>query len=309
MLTIGEYVRVEQWIYRNARPLDLARWRYHFEGGASEEVVKAMEAYQNEDGGFGHGLEADCWNPHSSAMQTWWAIQLLREIELPKGHPLIDRILCYLSSGHNFVQRRWLNTVPENNAYPGAPWWLYSEESLGNRSYNPTVALAGFILKYEDTDTALYELAISLVKEAAEFLVVSDALIEMHELACFGELAEYLRELSMENLVDYEAYCQKLNHQVFETIEHDSSQWTSAYCCRPSHFVRSPESLFYAKNKKAVHEELDLITTSMNDEGVWDVTWQWGSYDKEFAISARWWQSNIVIQNIRMLNAFDRLND
>lgn len=307
MLSVEHYKKIQQWIYRNARPLDLARWRYHFEDGPFEDVVTALEAYQNEDGGFGHGLEADCWNPNSAPMQTWWAIQFLREIDVPKDHPMIHRILSYLASGHNFVEGRWLNTTPENNDYPGAPWWRYSEESPGNRGYNPTVALAGFILKYDDQGTTLYHLALSLVKEAVTFLLTTDTLIEMHELACFGELAIYLVEESVINDADFDAYCQKLNQQVYETIEHDSSQWAMTYCCKPSHYIRQPKSLFYEKNQEAVHQELELIVDSVNDDGVWDVTWQWGSYEKEFAISARWWQSNIIIQNVGMLKAFGKL--
>ena len=36
-------------IYRNARPLDLARWQYHFEGGRKEAVLDALLA---EEAGF-----------------------------------------------------------------------------------------------------------------------------------------------------------------------------------------------------------------------------------------------------------------
>lgn len=49
-----------KFMYRNARPVDLARWQYHFENGSKENVVKILAEYQNEDGGFGHGLEEDC---------------------------------------------------------------------------------------------------------------------------------------------------------------------------------------------------------------------------------------------------------
>ncbi len=53
-------------IYKNARPLDVARWNYLFENGDSTEVMKYLLSYQNEDGGFGHALEPDCWNEKST---------------------------------------------------------------------------------------------------------------------------------------------------------------------------------------------------------------------------------------------------
>ena len=60
------YQKARKFIYHNARPLDIARWQYHFEGGTKEAALTALAAYQNEDGGFGHALEPDCWNPNSA---------------------------------------------------------------------------------------------------------------------------------------------------------------------------------------------------------------------------------------------------
>lgn len=53
------FEKARKFIYKNARPLDLARWQYHFENGSREAVLQALQVYQNEDGGYGHGLEPD----------------------------------------------------------------------------------------------------------------------------------------------------------------------------------------------------------------------------------------------------------
>lgn len=76
------FQNARKFIYRNARPLDLARWQYHFENGSAEAVINALSYYQNDDGGFGYALEADAWNPNSSPIQTWTATEILREINL-----------------------------------------------------------------------------------------------------------------------------------------------------------------------------------------------------------------------------------
>lgn len=92
--------KAKSFIYRNARPLDLARWQYHFENGSPEAVLKALAAYQNEDGGFGHALEADSFNPNSCPIQTWAATEILREVGLTdRKNPIIQNILRYLESG------------------------------------------------------------------------------------------------------------------------------------------------------------------------------------------------------------------
>ena len=72
--------KAREFIYRNARPLDLARWNYLFENGNKENVLRILASYQNEDGGFGHGLEPDCWNPNSSPVQTWVATEIIKEV-------------------------------------------------------------------------------------------------------------------------------------------------------------------------------------------------------------------------------------
>lgn len=96
--------KAKTFIYRNARPLDFVRWQYHFESGSKEAVLTALAVYQNKDGGYGHALEPDAWNPNSAPMQTWTATEILREIDFTDAtHPIIQGILCYLASGQEFT--------------------------------------------------------------------------------------------------------------------------------------------------------------------------------------------------------------
>ena len=137
------FKKAKEFIYRNARPLDLARWQYHFENGSREPVLKALSYYQNEDGGFGHALEADAWNPNSSPIQTWCAIEILREINFTDAeHPMMQGVLTYLASGKDFEGKFWYNTVKSNNDYPHAPWWHTESESTCHTDYNPTAYFA-----------------------------------------------------------------------------------------------------------------------------------------------------------------------
>ena len=74
------FEKARKFIYKNARPVDLARWQYHFENGSREAVLQALQVYQNEDGGYGHGLEPDHWNPNSTPIAVWEACRILREL-------------------------------------------------------------------------------------------------------------------------------------------------------------------------------------------------------------------------------------
>ena len=73
-------------VYRNARPLDLARWHFHFERGGPTHRLPVLGAYQTGDGGYAHALERDSWNPASAPIQTWAATEVLREIGFTSGN-------------------------------------------------------------------------------------------------------------------------------------------------------------------------------------------------------------------------------
>ena len=306
MLTKNQYEKVKSWIYRNARPLDMARWNYHFEGGTAEDVIRILEFFQNKDGGFGHALEADCWNPNSSPLQTWCATQLLKEINLRDlSHPMIKSIMKYLSSGDGMAADRWQFSVPSNNDHPRAPWWSYSEADE-NPDYNPSAALAGFMIKHGEEGSNELKMGLDIAGEATEAFMNRTEQTEMHELRCFIELYEYLVELDIDSVVDVVAFRNKLINQVNNTIEKDSSKWATEYCCKPSHLFRKPDSIFYKGNEKIIEEELRFIIDSLSDEGSWAVTWEWGDYESEFAVSRRWWQAGIGIQNLILLRDFGR---
>lgn len=59
MMSTQAIEEIRRWMYRNARPIELAQWQYHFENGSSQNVLYALSAFQNEDGGFGHALDCD----------------------------------------------------------------------------------------------------------------------------------------------------------------------------------------------------------------------------------------------------------
>ena len=57
--------RAAEFISVNARPLERARFDYHFASGPISDVLTQLEAFQNNDGGFGHGIEPDLRMPLS----------------------------------------------------------------------------------------------------------------------------------------------------------------------------------------------------------------------------------------------------
>ncbi|MCR3905876.1 MAG: hypothetical protein NUK62_02435, partial [Tenericutes bacterium] len=66
MLEVKEIQKMLNMIYHYGRPLEEARVKHLFFEGPANDVLKELSRFQNPDGGFGHGLEPDLWNPNSS---------------------------------------------------------------------------------------------------------------------------------------------------------------------------------------------------------------------------------------------------
>lgn len=297
-----------KWMLRNARPLDIARWKYHFEGGGKENVLDALRAYQNSDGGFGHGLEADCMNPESAPIQTWYATEILREIDfVDSNSEIIKGILKYFESGKDYKDGYWLAEIPSNNAYPHAPWWSYSDDVMEEWGYNPTIALVGFILKFKDVDTELYRLADQIALKAVDDFFGKRTINDQHEISCFIRFCNYCREVGVTEKYNISEMEGNLREIVAELMCKDTEKWKTDYVSLPSNYVDSPQSIFYEDIKQLADYQNDFILESMNENGSFNINWTWGSYPEEWPISKNWWKANQCIVNMKYLKAFGRL--
>ena len=297
-----QYESARRFIYQNARPLDLARWKYHFENGGKEDVFTALTAYQNADGGFGSALEPDCWNPNSAPVQTWVAMELLKELDVAdSAHPIVQGILRYLSGAQDFDGHTWANVVPSNNAYPHAPWWHY--EPGPALTYNPTASLIGFLLKFADKDSPLYRTACALAREAYDYFKAHFPLDAMHVVANFVELYEYLKESDAPELIDMTEFSALLHRQIQAVLTMDTAKWRTEYVCKPSLFIRSKASEFYLPNEAICDYECRFIEDTQEPDGTWNITWAWPDYPAEWSVSKNWWKSDLILKNLCFLRA------
>ncbi len=306
MLTGNDVLKIRHFVYRNARPIDLYRWQHHMENTSAQQIYQALSAYQNPDGGFGHALEADAWNPHSTPIQTSTAAHILWDNGLlEKNHPLVWGILQYLDSGKDMAEHRWLNIVPSNNDYPHAPWWEMESVSTSHSEFNPTAILAGAGLYFAPERSSLFVRCKKIAGELiAAFLSAPE--ISMHSLLCVESLMNWIKKAGLISMFPMEDLEAQVLVQENRLMQSDKDKW-DGYACRPSEFIHTPQHPLYAQNKELVERELDWLEEKRNADGVWEITWSWAGYDKAFAISENWWKVDIAIRNMRYLKAFGRL--
>jgi len=161
-LSNAVYQRLRRYVFLYARHLDVARWRYHFEGGSAEEVAEALAFYQNEDGGFGHGIELDCQNPCSQPVQFFWgAAEALAEIGYhTPDNPMMKKFMQYMEYCPDITEHGIRSVIPSNNAYPCNFWYLY-EPKTAERNINSGI---GFIFEQFARDSEIYKKALRIAE-------------------------------------------------------------------------------------------------------------------------------------------------
>lgn len=295
------YNKARKWICHNARQIDWARFQYLFENGSREAVLSALIEYQNDDGGFGHALEADAFNPLSSPIQTWTAIEILHEICFEEDHPIIQGILRYLESGKDFNGKCWLNTVPSNNDYPHAPWWTYNAQSYDTITYNPTAALAGFVLRFADKSSAIYKKCYDIVKDAIIYLRDTNKCDEMHILACYVRMTQYCRKAGLADELSIDEVEKILLQRIHKVITWDKDSWPVSYACKPSNFFMDKDNFVYQSLKELADYECDFIKNTQKQDGTWSINWKWEDDLEQWYIAENWWKAHLIIMNLRFL--------
>ena len=289
------FERARGFIYRNARPIDLARWKLHFEGGDPGEILTCLAAYQNPDGGFGHGLECDALNPESSPMQTWSATTYLRLIDMyDPANPIVAGLLNYLTRGRDFDGHRWAYSVASNNDHPHAPWWHYTEPRY---DYNPTAALAGYMLRASEQGSEANELARRIAREAFDWAMSRELPPEMHLLPGLRTLCWDVLAVCPE-LFDAGALLARIEKRMVELVEEDADKWDSEYCATPSTFIMGPQDPLLVPLGALAMREADWLLSKQENDGAWPITWSWGEESAAFHLSANYWRGGLIFKNL-----------
>ena len=289
------YENARRFVYQNARPLDFARWKLYFENGPREAVWDALAAYQNQDGGFGYGLEVDCLCPVSTPIQTWQATMTLRETGLfDRNHPIVRGIISYLTSGAAFDGHFWSAVVPEGNDYPHAPWWSY--DANAQPTYNPTASLAGFLLRVSEKGDAAYEMGARIAREALEFYSANPIDVEMHLLPCLRTMCADILAAAPE-IGGADELLARVEQSIIECVKRDAPLLGKEYGAMALNYIMGPNDPLAAPLAGNAANEAQLLLRTQQPDGAWPLMWQWGMYPEAFAVATNCWQSALIIGN------------
>lgn len=286
----------KEFVKTHARPIDLAVYRYFFEHGSNKDVVKELEQYQNEDSGFGHGLEADYLNPNSSPIAVNDAIITLYKVgALKKDLKMCHDIVRYLNSHDSFDEekRRWLFAIDSNKDYPHAIWWEKNETD-GIHGFNPTMSLAAFMLCYGDRPD-YYE---SILLEGIEYLKQTvdwgaDA------LKCYLLAYSLLKDNSIDCAIHMEDFKALLSMKIFDAICKDTDKYGVEYVAMPSDLFAGCYTDFITPEiQPLIDSEKEILNKLQKEDGGFDISWQWYTPYPEFEDARKHWRPRLTIEKL-----------
>ena len=286
----------KQFVSKNARPLELAVYKYFFEDESNQTAIDELSKFQNDDGGFGNALEPDFFNPNSSPIATNDAIITLYRVNaLNRDYDIIKRIVRYLESHDSFDEDKncWLFAIDSNKDYPHAIWWEKKDDGIS--SFNPSISLAAFMVCYSNR-IPLYE---GIVKDGFEYLENTEK-VSGDDLKCFLLAYELLRMNKINDVVDLNLFKDLLCNAVNSTICKDVEKYGVEYVPMPSSiFAGIYLELITPEIKPLIIAEKDVLGKLQMEDGSFDITWKWYTpYPNEYEQARAWWRPRITIDKL-----------
>lgn len=296
----------KNFICETARPFEKAVYDVLYNHHSVDCALDELKKYQNEDGGFGHALEADNWNPNSNPIATNDAIiWLYRMNAIEVAKDMVNGIIKYLESQDSFDEneKKWLFSIDSNKDYPHAIWW--EKNGSGIEGYNPTVSLAAFMICYGKREP-LYE---EILREAVSYLKNAN---EMggDSLKCYLLAYELLKNNDITDIIDLKMLKELLSDWIGKTICPDTEKYGVEYVTAPSDIFSGCYLEFVSDDvKPLIQAELDIIGNMQKDDGGFDISWHWYTPYEEFNQARVWWRPRVTLEKLLFVQSMKKGED
>jgi len=292
--------QAETFLQTQARPLEQALFTTFLHGAPEEWALSELAAFQNSDGGFGHGLEPDLQISGSSILATTVALQHLRALHVDNAHPLVLGAIRYLLDTYDSKARAWPFVPPQVDDAPHAPWWQYNTD-LSQYLANPRAEIVGYLFDYPDLVPV--EIREKLLTAVINYLEELDRELRMHEILC------YVRLVETDNLPDKgrQRLLALLEPIVSFGVETDPAAW-DGYGLKPLWVAPAPSSLFAKQLHDDINTNLDYEIERQQKDGSWAPNWSWGdAYPEAWLHAKRAWQGVLTVNTAKSLFAYGRV--
>ncbi|KQC12855.1 MAG: hypothetical protein APR63_01865 [Desulfuromonas sp. SDB] len=288
-----------QYIKGNCEDLYKCLFRYYFFNGSSSNVLEELKKYQNEDGGFGHGLEPDFLLPLSSPMSTTIAFQILNDLEVGDSE-IIEKAVNYLDKSFDENRPGWWSVPQEVNDYPHAPWWNYDLNEkctvIDHSWGNPSAEILGILFKYRKYKVLNLE---KILDFAVEYLLNIKKFKSEHELYCYIRMYPQISHQGQLKIR------KKISEGIKQLICLDPEKWNN-YVPRPFDFIQSKIHPLFSEIEDFVDLNCNYLVDK-NEDGIWQPNWKWNTYENDWKKSKKNWTAILTIKYYQILAEFRRI--
>lgn len=301
-LSSAAYARAREFLRTRARAIDFRRFEFRFEGGSADDVLEALCAFRNDDGGFGRAFEPDCRYMGSWPVATAAALAILHELGVEAGCGHVRGPLIYLRETYNAEHALWPFTLPGMNRVPHAPWWQNNGDPDlhdGFALVNPLFAVVGCLHAYRDSVPADFLAEVTAVAMAR--IAEQPVAMEKHIVRDALFMQRYLPEPEREAVIG------KLRAAAAATVERDPAQWTS-YGAAPLWFAPTPDSPLAEVMGEDLDAHLDYEIDRQDTDGSWKPLWNWGEqYPNDWELAKGEWAGVLTLEMLTCLRAYGRI--
>ncbi|MEW9500887.1 hypothetical protein [Jeotgalibacillus marinus] len=290
-LSTKQITAIHLFLQRDAREVDRAFHLYRQGEGSYEEVIQALQAFQNQDGGFGRALEPDSRLLDSSVLNTTVALQYLVQLPVRGDHPMVKKALDYLSLQFDSVHKKWPIVPVTINNVPRAPWWNVNEET-GETGFektpgNPAAEIVGYFHFYRDyvPQDLIEKSQLMVMKRWDE---MTDW--ETHEVQCYYRLAELTDDNEIKQRI-----IEKMKQNLDNIFTLTPEQWLG-YGLQPVAIINQTSSPLYNELEEIVEENAYWLAEQLTKDGYWEPSWEWGQYPLEWEQAKKEWRSFLTVK-------------
>ncbi len=286
--------RAADFILEFGTNLQRERLLYHFPVNPAQNtnanVLAALSHYQNDDGGFGHGLEADLRSKKSTVIATTVGLQILDRVGALDTDLALNAIQ-YLSA--QYQDSQWQAIHPEANDAPHAPWWRYESIRDGFQA-NPSVE----VLKYLLSARAMAKDTPVLLANAIDYIMTQP--LDMHELLCYMRLYE-CSALGREERIALLPY---LLSNGYRLVNVEPLGWEE-YCLTPLCVATHPGSVFAEFFADVLPDNFQFLIDSQESDGSWSPNWSWaGEFPATWKVVKTEIKAEITLKNLLLFQAY-----
>jgi hypothetical protein len=291
------FQQARRFLLNEGRPVEQALFRYTFESGSAQDVLTALSAFQNADGGFGHALEPDSCTPSSSALATAIGLGHLKDLGCTVEQAQVRQATQFLRNTFDEQDKVWRIVAQDVADFPHAPWW-HDPDNNFNYRINPRADIVRLLHHFSALVPTQW---LSDLTEDTVSAIITDEM-DGHALMCALRLAETptLPAEAKERLIP------RVTEVALQLVERDPAKWHE-YMPQPLWFAPSPTSLLAQDLHDELQLNLDFIIDQQSAQGCWEPTWDWGGfYPDAWQQARRDWSSVLTLTTLIQLRDFGR---